>query len=116
MSHWSALRPDKAYKSGSTIPVKLQLLSASNSNISSSGTALVARDLRLMSGNTTAPVLDSSNSNPDYTFRYDATLGDTGGGYIFNLSSKGLASGQYVLSFYVGNVRSFFYTVKFEVK
>lgn len=69
-----------------------------------------------MSGNTTAPVVDSGNANPDYTFRYDATLGGTGGGYIFNLSTKGLASGQYVLSFYVGSERSFFYTVKFEVK
>ena len=106
----------KAYKSGSTIPVKLQLLSASNSNISSSATALVARDLRLMSGNTSAPVVDSGSSNPDYTFRYDATLGGTGGGYIFNLSTKDLVPGQYVLSFYVGNDRSFFYTVKFEVR
>ena len=59
---------------------------------------------------------DSGNANPDYTFRYDATLGGTGGGYIFNLSTKGLASGQYVLSFYAGTDRSFFYTVKFEVK
>ena len=106
----------KAYKSGSTIPVKLQLLSASNSNASSSNTALVARDLRLMSGNTTALVVDSGNSNPDYTFRYDATLGGTGGGYIFNLSTKGLAPGQYVLSFYVGSDRSFLYTVRFEVR
>ena len=106
----------KAYKSGSTIPVKLQLLSASNSNISSSGTALVARDLKLLSGNTTAPIVDSGNANPDYTLRYDPTLGGSGGGYIFNLSSKALASGQYVLSFYAGTDRSFFYTVKFEVK
>jgi hypothetical protein len=44
------------------------------------------------------------------------TLGGSGGGYIFNLSTKGLAPGQYVLSFYVGSERSFFYTVKFEVK
>lgn len=106
----------KAYKSGSTIPIKLQVLDASNGNLSSASTALVARDLRLMSQNTTAPVVDSGNANPDYSFRYDATLGGTGGGYIFNLSTKGLASGQYVLSFYVGNERSFFYTVKFEVK
>ena len=49
-------------------------------------------------------------------FRYDSTLGGTGGGYIFNLSTKGLAAGQYVLSLYVGGDRSFFYTVKFEVK
>jgi DNA polymerase III, alpha subunit (gram-positive type) len=43
-------------------------------------------------------------------------LGGTGGGYIFNLSTKELASGQYLLSFYVGSDHSFFYTVKFEVK
>jgi hypothetical protein len=106
----------KAYKGGSTIPIKLQLLNASNTNVSSSSTSLVERDLRLMSANTTAPVLDSGNANPDYTFRYDSTLGGAGGGYIFNLSTKGLASGQYVLSFYVGSDHSFFYTVKFEVK
>ncbi|MBA2702848.1 MAG: tetratricopeptide repeat protein [Blastocatellia bacterium] len=106
----------KAYKRGSTIPIKLQTLNTNNANVSSSSTALVARDLRLMSGNTAAPVVDSGNANPDYTFRYDATLGGSGGGYIFNLSTKGLAAGQYVLSFYVGSDRSFFYTVKFEVK
>ena len=76
----------------------------------------MTRDLRLMSGNTLAPIEDSGNANPDYTFRYDSTLGGAGGGYNFNLSTKGLAPGQYVLSFYVGSERSFFYTVKFEVK
>src|SRR6266404_3357495 len=106
----------KAYKRGSTIPIKLQTLNANNANVSSSSATLVARDLRLMSGNTAAPVVDSGNANPDYTFRYDATLGGAGGGYIFNLSTKGLASGQYVLSFYAGTDRSFFYTAKFEVK
>jgi len=106
----------KAYKRGSTIPIKLQVLNASNTNLSSSSTALVTRDLRLLSGNTMAPIEDSGNANPDYTFRYDSTLGGSGGGYIFNLSTKGFAPGQYVLSFYVGSERSFFYTVKFEVK
>jgi hypothetical protein len=106
----------KAYKSGSTIPVKLQLQNASNANVSSASTSLVARDLRLVSNNTTAPVIDSGNANPDYTFRYDATLGGAGGGYIYNLSTKGLRSGQYVLSFYAGSDHSFFYMVKFEVK
>jgi hypothetical protein len=106
----------RAYKRGSTIPLKLQLQNASNVNVSSANTSLVTRDLRLMSGNTLASIEDSGNSNPDYTFRYDSTLGGSGDGYIFNLSTKGLAPGQYVLSFYVGSERSFFYTVKFEVK
>lgn len=51
-----------------------------------------------------------------YTFRYDSVLGGTGGGYIFNLSTRGSRSGQYVLSFYAGSDQSFFYTVRFEVK
>lgn len=106
----------KAYKRGSTIPLKLQLLNASNVNTSSLGTSLATRDLRRMSGNTLASIEDSGNSTPDYTFRYDPTLGGTGGGYIFNLSTKGLAAGSYVLSFYVGSDRSFFYSVTFEVK
>jgi len=91
-------------------------LNASNTNVSSSRTALVTRDLRLVSGNSLAAIADSGNANPDYTFRYDPTLGGASGGYIFNLSTKGLRPGQYVLSFYVGNERSFFYTLKLEVK
>ena len=70
----------------------------------------------MMSGSTSLPVVDSGNSNPDNAFRYDSTLGGVGGGYIFNLSTKGLVPGQYVLSFYVGSDRSFFYTVRFEVR
>ena len=61
-------------------------------------------------------IVDSGNANADFNFRYDFTLGGSGGGYIFNLSTKRLASGQYLLSFYAGNDPSFFYTLKFEVK
>lgn len=102
----------KAYKSGSTIPVKLQLMNANDQNISSAATILTPRGLRLIGGNTTSSVIDSGNANADGNFRYDSALQ----GYIFNLSTKGLASGQYVLSFYAGSDCSFFYTVKFEVK
>jgi DNA-binding beta-propeller fold protein YncE len=104
-----------AYKSGSTIPVKLKVLSASsNANLSSSSTVLTARSLKLLGGNTSLNVADSGNSNPDDNFRY--LNGPDGGSYIFNLSTRGLQAGSYALSFYVGNDRSFFYTVKFEVK
>lgn len=103
----------KAYKSGSTVPIKLQLLNTSNANVSSSITVLTARSLKLIGGTTSVPVIDSGNANPDNNFRYDSTLG---GRYIFNLSTKGLAPGRYSLSFYAGNNHSFFYTVKFEVK
>ncbi len=102
----------KAYKSGSTVPVKIQLLNSSDANISSPSTPLTARSLRLIGGNTTSTVADSGNSNPDANFRYDSSLH----GYIFNLSTRDLSAGRYVLSFYSGTDRSFFYTVEFEVK
>jgi hypothetical protein len=38
------------------------------------------------------------NANPDNDFRFDATLGPSGG-YIFNLSTGGLASGTYSSQF-----------------
>jgi hypothetical protein len=106
----------KAYKRGSTVPVKVQLLNESDRNISSAATPLVPRGLRMIGSNTSASVVDSGNANADGNFRYDSTLGGSGGGYIFNLSTKGFAAGQYVLSFFVGTDHSFFYTVKFEVK
>lgn len=108
----SLFEKSKAYKSGSTIPVKLQLLNSDNVNISSSALTLTARGLRLIDSNTTSDVVDSGNANPDNNFRYDSALR----GYIYNLSTKGLVRGKYVLSFYEGSNRSFFYTVTFEVK
>jgi len=108
----SLFAKSKAYKSGSTAPIKVQLLNENDQNISSPGTILTIRGLRLIGGNTTSSVIDSGDANADGNFRYDSSLQ----GYIFNLSTKGLAAGQYVLSFYVGSDRAFLYTVKFEVK
>lgn len=45
---------------------------------------------------------DAGNANPDNGFRYDSTLGGTGG-YIFNLSTKGLTTGTYNLTFKAGS-------------
>jgi hypothetical protein len=106
----------KAHKLKSTVPIKVQLRSASNNNLSSANTVLTVRDLIWVGGNTEAPVVDSGNSNPDYNFRYDPTLGGAGGGYIFNLKTQGLAAGTYILSFYAGTNHSFFHTVRFELK
>lgn len=102
----------RAHRAGSTVPVKVQLLNASGANISSAATQLTARGLRMIGGNTTSAVIDSGNANPDSNFRYDSSLG----GYIFNLSTRGLAAGRYVLSFYAGGDRSFFYSLEFEVR
>jgi hypothetical protein len=84
----------KAYKAGSTVPVKLQLLSAANANLSSAALKLKTRELIRLQDGTATSVIDAGNSNPDGDFRFDPTIGGTGG-YIFNLSTKGLTAGTY---------------------
>jgi hypothetical protein len=84
----------KALHSGRTIPIKLELTDAAGNNVSSSDIDLTAIRLTLVNadGTQTQVTLQASgNSNPDDLFRYDASLG----GYIFNLSTKGLAAGTY---------------------
>jgi len=77
--------PNKAAKAGSTIPIKLQLCDANNNNVSSASIAVTALN---------SPG-DSGKANPGDMFRYDPTLG----GYIYNLSTKGLSSGTHTLNF-----------------
>jgi hypothetical protein len=60
-------------------------------------------------------VEDSGNANPDLNFRYEANLDGIGGGYIFNLSTKGYTTGTYLLGFRV-IPEAFTYTVQFKVK
>ena len=102
----------RAYKQGSTIPIKIKSVNNDNVNLSSGTIVATVRSLVLVGGNVSSTVVDPGNSNPDHNFRYDSSLG----GYIFNLSSKGLASGTYVLSFYIGTDHTFFYTVRVEIK
>jgi hypothetical protein len=45
----------------------------------------------MVSTSASGSVLDSGNASPDSTFRFDPTLGPTGG-YIFNLKPAGLAT------------------------
>ena len=100
----------QAFKAGSTIPLKLQLLNEAGANVSSQATQVKARNLVRLGTGTTSTVIDAGNANPDLNFRY------IGGSYVFNLNTTGLTPGAYALSFYVGSDRSFFYTVKFEIK
>lgn len=102
----------KAFKAGSTVPIKLQLVNEAGMNVSAPETSLNARNSVRLGSSTSSAVIDAGNANPDLNFRYDAGLK----GYIFNLKTTGLQPGSYALSFYAGNDLSFFYTVKFEVK
>src|SRR6185503_17477512 len=59
----------KAYKAGSTIPIKLELCDASGSNVSSGSIQVVATGVYMVSNNTAGPLADSGNANPDNQFR-----------------------------------------------
>ena len=106
---------EKAHKAGSNVPIKLRLCDSSGNNLSSSAITVTAIGIMKTSANAFGPVEDSGNANPDFNFRYDPTLGGSGGGYIFNLSTKGLSTGTYVLGFRAGSDPTI-YTVQFKVK
>jgi hypothetical protein len=104
----------KIAKSGSTIPIKLELCDANGNDLSSSTITLHATGVALAGTSVSGTVEDSGNANPDVDFRYDSTLG-TGGGYIFNLKTTGLPTGTYNLNFTVTGDSSV-YRAPFQVK
>ncbi|HJU12108.1 MAG TPA: hypothetical protein VJ728_14585, partial [Candidatus Binataceae bacterium] len=93
--------PSRSVQSGSTIPLKIQLCDASNNDASSSSVIVHAVSLVQSSTSASELVQSSGSANPDNDFRYDNTLGSTGG-YIFNLSTRGLSTGSYALTFTAG--------------
>ena len=91
----------KSHKAGSTAPIKIQIMSADGINASSAALVVQIVDLRLVSTQTSAEIVDAGQSSPDYNFRFDAHLGGTGG-YTFNLKTKGMATGSYEMLFTIG--------------
>ncbi|MFL6228095.1 MAG: kelch repeat-containing protein [Pyrinomonadaceae bacterium] len=89
----------KAYKGGSTAPVKLQLCDAAGHNVSAPGVVVHAVGVTRLSDSTSLEVIDAGNANPDFDFRYDPSLG----GYIFHLRTSGYGAGTYALNFVAGN-------------
>ncbi len=103
----------KAHKLGSTVPIKLQLCDANGANVSAAGVVVHASSLLNLDSSASANVDDSGAANsPDNDFRYNATLGTTGG-YIYNLSTKGLTVGTWQLSFTASGAS---YAVTFDVR
>ena len=101
----------KVYKGGSTVVIKLQLSDAQGHNLSSAATTVTAVGVMKVSDEAFGPVEDSGNANPDDNFRYVSADGT----YIFNLSTKGLTTGTYLLGFREGS-EPFTYTVQFKIK
>ena len=89
---------DKAKPAGSVVPLKLTLCDAEGGNVSAPEIAVTAVGLVRVSDEVTAPVEDAGNANPDSGFRYTSGLGE-GGGYLYNLSTKGRTSGTWALRF-----------------
>jgi hypothetical protein len=106
--------PTKAVKSGSTIPVKLQLCDGGGNDVSSPNTVLHATSITQSSTSISGTVQDAGSANPDNDFRFDSNLGSMGG-YIFNLSTTGLSTGTYNLNFTVTGDSSM-YSTQFQVK
>jgi hypothetical protein len=104
----------KSVQSGATIPIKLYLCDASGKDLSSSSITLHATGVTQVSSSASTVLETSTSANPDSDFRYDSTLGPSGG-YIYNLSTKGLGTGTYRLSFTVTGDPST-HTAQFEVK
>jgi len=90
----------KAVNSGAVVPIRLALCDSGNADQSSPTITLTAVALTLVATSSPATLDSAGNSNPDNNFRFDSTLG-TSGGYIFNLTTAGLATGTYALSFTV---------------
>ena len=90
--------PGVAKKSGSAYPIKIQLSDIAGNNLSSSSIVVHAVGVTAVSSNTPGTLDDTGNANPDFDFRYDSSLS----GYIFNLSTKGFATGTYTLDFIAG--------------
>jgi hypothetical protein len=93
--------PTKAAKAGSTIPIKIQLVDANGTNVSSSAMTVKAIGITKSGEDSSGDTLeDSGNANPDSNFRYDPTLQ----GYIYNLSTKGLSTGTYTVTITINGV------------
>jgi hypothetical protein len=99
----------KVHHSGSTIPIKLNIVDANGNNISSANLVVTAVGVSLISTSVYGPVEDAGNANPDNDFRF------SGGSYIFNLKTTGLTTGVYNLYFRVGADPTL-HTVQFQIR
>ncbi len=101
----------RAVKSGSTVPIKIELVDVNGNNVSSPVVAVHAVSVIQTSSNASVVLDDSGQANPDFDFRYDSSLG----GYIFNLKTTGYTTGSYLLYFMVGGDPTS-HSVQFQVR
>mgnify|MGYP003344611243 CR=1 FL=1 len=83
-------------------------------DVSSPTVVVTATSIYRVSDQAPGPLEGSGGANPDLNFRFDPALGPTGG-YIFNLSLRGFASGTYAMTFVAGADPTV-HEVQFQVK
>ena len=79
----------RAFRSGATAPIRIRILDPWGVNQSSATIPVRAMGIVHVSANASSTVQDSGHANPEQNFRYSSELD----GYVFNLSTKGLAAG-----------------------
>ena len=96
----------QAYRIGTPVPIKLQIVDVVGANLSSAGTVVTALAVTRKSDG--APVAFPGAGSP---FAFDSTLS----GYVYNLGTTGYAAGTYLLSFSAAG-DPVAHTVQFKVK
>jgi sugar lactone lactonase YvrE len=99
---------------GATLPIEVSLCDANSADVSAAAVVLHATALTLASGDTSGVLAAAGDANPDMDFRFDSTLGPSGG-YILNLKTTGLSTGTWLLSFTAGG-DPLTHTVSFQVR
>jgi hypothetical protein len=87
----------KTHKSGSTVPLRVQLVDATGANVSSSAITVHTASV-YQTSTTSGGVVEELYSPSDVDFVFDPTIGGSGG-YRYNLRSNGFPSGTYRLHY-----------------
>jgi 6-phosphogluconolactonase (cycloisomerase 2 family) len=106
--------PALAVNSGAVIPLKMYLCDAKGNDVSNSSVIVHAKKLIQVSTQASDTIVTAGSANPGNDFRFDSTLGPSGG-YIFNLLAN-LPTGTYELFFTAGNDPSTTHFLTFQVK
>jgi hypothetical protein len=109
-------KPSSPGKKGSAFPIKLQVRDSDGRNLSAPVMVLTAVTVTNGTASYDPTPYYTGGTNPGYKFRFDRSLG-TGGGYIYNLSTKNLPKGNFNLKFKItgaGNPTT--YSVPFALK
>ena len=71
--------PTRSVHIGATIPLKFYLCDANGNDVSASNIVVHAVGLTQTSTSASEVIQDSGDSNPDNDFRFDSTVGPSGG-------------------------------------